>query len=351
MTTKNILISLLLSTTILVCPNCARNTTSRSSQNELWKGQYSLEIKEVLRIGSEDLEDDRYVFSGINDIQFDNLDNVYVLDRKEFRIQVYSPLGIYIKSIPLKKGQGPGEFLRAFMFDIDSANHIYIVDDFLRRVTAIDERGKLIDIMTVRTELGTFVASEDNVLFLTEGGVSSDGYEIHKYHFPDGQLLGAFCKGNRESDTMKRVGGIGEICLDPFGQIYYSFCAPNDIRKFTQQGELLGEFSRLIAAFKPPKRNELGLPYMPVTTKAICSFPDGKVLHVFFDQSSKPYVDYFDIFDNNGNWLLSFNTTHFLTDWFGRLVRVDNEGHIYVESWRPFPHVRKYSLRLTKNHD
>ena len=87
---------------------------------------------------------------------------------------------------------------------------------------------------------------------------------------------------------------------------------------------------------------------MPVMTKAISAFPDGKILHVSFDTSSKPYVNYFDIFDQKGNWLLGFNTNQYLTGWQGRNVEIDRDGNLIIESWVPFPQVIKYGFRIER---
>jgi len=73
-------------------------TGIKSSNTEAWRDLYAVEVKEILRIGSEDLANDPYVFSGINDLRIDAADNVYALDRKEFMIKVFSPTGKYIKT-------------------------------------------------------------------------------------------------------------------------------------------------------------------------------------------------------------------------------------------------------------
>jgi len=328
---------------------CSCNSAKESSHNELWKGKYSIEIEEIFRIGTEDLEDDHYVFSAINDIQFDDLNNLYVLDRKEFRIQVYSGEGKYIKTVPLERGQGPGQFLRALLFDIDEENRIFIADDFQRRITGLDTNGHLIDTMALHSRPGSLVATIENTVFTTNIEATSDGNEIYKYHFPDGKILARFCKGSTETKIMKKVGGMGQICLSQYGQLYYASDLPNDIRIFTRNGELEAKFYRHVPSYSPPKSNELGLPQILVSTKAISSFPDGKLLHTIFDKTVKPYISYFDIYDQDGNWLLSFNTNQFLNDWEGRIAKLDNEGCLYVESWKPFPHIRKYSFRLIEN--
>lgn len=336
---------------ILFSGACIRNNHSQANTSELWSDNYSLEIGELLRIGTDDLEDDRYVFSGINDIETDTSNNIYVLDRKEFRIQVYSKSGDYTKTIKLLKGQGPGDFMRALRFDIDEENRIYIIDDYQRRVTAFDQDGKLIGSMPLAVMPGAVAAGKNNDVFIVSGLLNNERYEINKYSFPDGRLLASFCNTNKTSITMNKVGGNGEISIDPFGQIIFAFFAPDDIHIYSQEGKFIRGFFRFIPSFRPPKTNELGLPDMPVMTKAIGAFPDGKILHVSFDTSSKPYVNYFDIYDRNGNWLLGFNTNQYLTGWQGRNVEIDRDGNLIIESWVPFPQVVKYGFRIERRGD
>ena len=75
-------------------------------------------------------------------------------------------------------------------------------------------------------------------------------------------------------------------------------------------------------------------------------FPDGKLLHTYLDHRVQPPIYCFDVFDKNGDWLISFDTREFIKDKYGRLVRIDGQGHVYMEFWQPFPHIRKYSIEF-----
>lgn len=49
------------------------------------------------------------MFGSISDIQLDSEENIYILDGKNSRIQKFDPKGQFLRSIPIKKGQGPQE--------------------------------------------------------------------------------------------------------------------------------------------------------------------------------------------------------------------------------------------------
>jgi hypothetical protein len=318
----------------------------KADNTEAWKDLYRVEVKELLRIGSEDLANDPYVFSGINDLRFDAADNLYVLDRLEFVIKVFSPTGRYLRTVQLKKGQGPGEFERPSCFDMDPSGDLFIADMTSRRIAELDRQGQHVATMTLRTFPGSIVVDHEGNIFTTGGLVDTSDCELHKYHFPDGKLLNAFCRTNELARWIGKVGGNGNICLSPTGNIIYSFDIPYEIREFTPKGELVRRFSRKIPGWKPPHISNEGLPNSPIMAGDINTFPDGKILQVFLDRRSKPYVFCYDIFDEHGTWLISFDTRQYIKDRSGRMARIDGQGNVYMEFWEPFPHIRKYGIKF-----
>jgi hypothetical protein len=318
----------------------------KSSESEAWKGRYTVEVKELLRIGSEDLADDPYVFSGINDIRIDGSGNVYALDFKELKIKVFTPEGKYLRAYELHKGQGPGEFQRPLWFDIGPNGDLYVVDSDLPRITALNQTGKYVGMMTLRRRPGLIAVGRDGSIYMTGGLLDTSEYEVSKYHFPDGKLLDTFCPTNELARWIGRVGGNGEICVNPQGNVYYSFTIPYDIREFSPSGELLNRFGRKIPSWRPPRISNTGLPDSPIMSLTMGVFPDGKLLCTFLDRRTDPYVYWFDVFDKNGDWLISFDTREYIKDKYGRLVRIDSRGHVYMEFWKPFPHIRKYSIEF-----
>ncbi|MBE3125012.1 MAG: hypothetical protein IMZ57_05065 [Acidobacteria bacterium] len=318
----------------------------KSSDTEAWKGLYRVEVKELLRIGSEDLANDPCMFTGINDLRIDAADNVYALDRREMVIKVFSPTGQYLKAYQLKKGQGPGEFERPLGFAIGPNGDLIIADMTSRRIVKIDQAGNCVDTMTIKTYPGSIAVDRGGSLYMTGGLVDTSEYEVQKYHFPDGKLLASFCPTNELAEWIGRVGGNGEMCLNPRGNILYSFCIPYDIREFTPKGELIHRFGRNLPGWKPPRISYEGLPDSPVMTLDIDTFPDGKIFHVMLDRRAKPYTYCFDVFDEHGTWLISFDTREYIKDKNGRMARIDGQGNVYMEFWEPFPHIRKYSIEF-----
>lgn len=180
---------------------------------------------------------------------------------------------------------------------------------------------------------------------MTAGGLNDpDEFHVYKYHYPDGKILAAFCPSTELSRWIGRVGIEGTICAGPDGHIYYSFGIPYDVREYSPDGRLLNRFARKIPGWKPPRIDNTSLPDSPVITLTMAILPDGKLLHSFFDKRTKPYARCLDVFDKNGDWLIGFAVDPGDPDAFGRLVRIDGQGHVYMEFWRPYPHIRKYNI-------
>ncbi len=102
-------------------------------------GELVLELEEDLSIGS--VEDEKYMFYRIGDIAVDSQNNIYVLDRGNYRVQKFDKDGNYLQTIG-RKGEGPGEFMRPFNIFLDELGNIYVME--LRKLHLFDPKGNYI---------------------------------------------------------------------------------------------------------------------------------------------------------------------------------------------------------------
>jgi len=100
----------------------------------------SVSLTEDLSIGI-DYGDESMMFGSISDIQLDAEENIYILDGKKYRIQVFDPQGGFLRSISLKKGQGPEEVSMLFGFAVHPDGLISIYDRAGNKVLNFDEKG------------------------------------------------------------------------------------------------------------------------------------------------------------------------------------------------------------------
>ena len=123
-------------------------------------GEIKFELEENLSIGRED--DENYLFYRVRGIALDSEENIYVLDKGNFRIQKFDKSGQFLQTIG-RKGQGPGEFQAALGFFIDARNNIY-ADDF-RQIDRFNKQGQFIDSIPLSIYINDIAANaEGNVL-------------------------------------------------------------------------------------------------------------------------------------------------------------------------------------------
>jgi hypothetical protein len=115
----------------------------------------------IYQVGAEEGEEWE-LLSGVNSVAFDAQDNLYILDRNNFRVLVFDPSGKFLRKIG-KQGGGPGEFIAPVSMTITSDGSLVVGD--------IGRRGYSI----FKTD-GTFVK---NVIPEEGVGVGGGGIQAH----------------------------------------------------------------------------------------------------------------------------------------------------------------------------
>ena len=110
-------------------------------------GTIEFDLEEDLSIGNE--EDDNCYFYGSIDIDVDSMGNIYVLDRKNCRIQKFSKNGHFLLTIG-RQGQGPGEFEGLHGLHLDNRDRICVIDR------------RMIQIFNTNGELENYIGQKNN---------------------------------------------------------------------------------------------------------------------------------------------------------------------------------------------
>ena len=107
-------------------------------------GEDVLSMKEDLTLGEKEGREE-YIFSGIHGIQYidvDDNENIYILDDKVSNIRVFDKNGKHLKTIG-KIGQGPGEFQRpAYFIQVTPQKEIMVYDPPTRRFVLFSLEGE-----------------------------------------------------------------------------------------------------------------------------------------------------------------------------------------------------------------
>jgi len=125
--------------------NCMRFSTALLGLIFLFSGITSSDEKSVSLI--EDLSigvgygDENLMFGSVSDIQLDSEENIYILDGKDYRIQIFNPQGEFMRSISIQKGQGPEEVSMLLGFAVHPDGLISLYDRGGGKVLNFDKQG------------------------------------------------------------------------------------------------------------------------------------------------------------------------------------------------------------------
>jgi len=100
-------------------------------------------MMEDLRIGVE-AGDENLMFALINDIDLDAEGNIYVLDVRNYRIQKFDNKGNFLKSVTIKKGEGPQEVPRINTMAVTEKGKIYLLGGNGIKILLFDEHGEFL---------------------------------------------------------------------------------------------------------------------------------------------------------------------------------------------------------------
>lgn len=327
------------------------------SKSEAWKGKKSAQIELLLSVGTDDFDKENYIFGSINDIEVDASGNIYALDARNNRVQKYSAEGKYLSSFGGTEGVGPGDLLDPRRITLDTQNNLYITNLTPRTISIFDPGGNFVKLIKLPAAMplsampGDITVGGNGKLYVAEvRGFSA--HFVNIFNTSSGELAGSICEKFDQDILLTRRGTwTGCLCTDTEGNICFSYFYPYEIRKYSIDGKLLLKFSRHAPFYKPPYLDKRKVLRSVAGTWHLISLPDGKLINLIHHRilkKRKTYV-YLDVFDKNGDWLISIPSDKIDPEWKGMVIASDNQGNIYLPFTAPYPHIRKYSLKFVAN--
>ncbi len=319
---------------------------AKISIKPIWQEKMKMVLIPIMSIGTDNIDDDNFIFSTIGDIAIDRNGCIYVLDVFNYRVQKFSRDGRFQLSIGKGKGEGPGEFILPRSIAVDSQKRLYITDARQFRITVFDSTGGVVATMRTSSMPYHIVVGKEGQIFLTSF-LNFEGERVSKYSLFSKQQVLSFCKPRKECQWIAEAGDGENIALNSEGNVYVAFYYPYDIRIFSSEGKLLNRFARQAKFFKPPKRDENGVMSPSCGVWAMSLLPDNKLITIVFNQEQKKFDFYFDVFDSDGNWLLTVPAKEYGFTW-PRIISSDYEGNLYLDHSEPYPHLIKYKVIFEK---
>ncbi len=229
---KKIIAGIIIFALVLVVPSVLRLSADEGDA-------YSYES--ILQWGSPGAGDGQFLSPTC--VAVDTMDNVYVVDNFNFRIQKFGSNGNLITKWG-KEGFGNGEFLYPACAAIDSMGNVYVTDSYLNRIQKFDSNGNFIKTWGIggigdgefQGPTGIAVDSVDNVYV-------SDflNHRVQKFD-SNGDFIAKWGSGG--SGNGEFLGPMG-IVVDEEGNVYVVDNGNARIQKFDSNGVFITAWGAL----------------------------------------------------------------------------------------------------------
>jgi|GEM_PF-2231783 len=340
----------------------------KNSDNGVWNNTKIMKLEQIIAIGIAE-GDSNYLLVQPIAVTVDDDENIYVCDKGDNKIKVYSKDGQFLKSIG-RKGGGPGELIHPYLLGLTNNDQLVVIDN-QRRANFYSLNAKFLSSFNIKEgrPYSIFCDKKQKKIYLTFliFPFVSDADQYSKMIFSynlSGKNISSFGKlflmgkasSGRQYSSAYVSGDVSNKLFLVFENLYR-------IEIYNSDEKLESVIERDANFFPKPELVELSVPVKMLLTrseiKAINFFPDGKFLLTIFDKGEAFAADYknysrnpnaipdqfkvhYDLFDSEGHFLQSF-LANFKE--FGVIAHIDFKGYVYtVSSPDQIPVVRKYQL-------
>ena len=290
-------------------------------------------IKE-LSVGVES-GDERYVFAGIENIALDSQENIYILDRKNYRIQKFDKDGNFLKSVEVEKGEGPEEVSLILGMAVTEKGKIYALDSSGTKMLIFNEGGEFLYSFRIDFRAVNITSySEERVLVL---GMNKN----HIFHVftQEGEHLDSFGKPFEIPTKHSQYKNFPQLKLprradgSRYGKTFLVNPHRYEIRVY-EGNEIRRVIRHESESFNPLEikladegRFGMMFPWVPVLEHKTR-------LYVTMKEFGQDTVHQLDIFEKD-NYIGSLKVK-------GYAYAIDKKGHLYFAEEEEFPRVVRY---------
>jgi sugar lactone lactonase YvrE len=166
--------------------------------------------------------------------------SVYVSDTGNFRVQVFTAGGRYVRSIG-EFGNGPGQFTWPFDLAVDADGNLYVADDKEQTLAKLTPTGQQLWRRGGLGEADPLLQGHEHLsTFDSEGRLLTTNDDRGKVLLldPDGSVATTL------PVTRPWPDGVCDTTLDPSGRLYLASCKPNsDVEVYAMDGKPLAAWT------------------------------------------------------------------------------------------------------------
>ena len=294
-------------------------------------------LKEDLRIGVE-YGDENTMFAAISDVELDNDGNIYILDLKNFRIQVFDNTGGFHKSIPLSKGQGPAEIGAFTKMAVLPDGTIGLLDFYERKILLLAKNGEYIRSFKLNFQPRDMVSMDSSFVVL---GFNKNRI-LHEIDL-EGGFVASFCEPFSIPPN-----------LSPYKEMTHIRMPMRLDRSATGEILLLNPFAYEITVFKDKIKQHIIKGTNPIFKPLRIAKASGDQISLLFPLAHVQIADGLllsTIVETKGLNEMTCHMDIFQDGKFresltlkGLPLATDSQGCLYVSEQEDFPQLVRYSL-------
>ena len=165
--------------------------------------------------------------------------SVYVADTGNFRVQVFTPAGRFVRSIG-EFGNGPGQFTWPFDLAVDADGNVFVADDKEQTLAKLSPSGRQLWRRGGLAETDERLQGHEHLAMVDADGrllTVNDDRGLVMLLGPDGSVAHTL------SPASLGPGGVCDATLDPAGRYFLASCfTPSGLEVFAADGTQVGDW-------------------------------------------------------------------------------------------------------------
>jgi hypothetical protein len=275
----------------------------------IWEKSPRISLNKIKEIGDIEAESEDVAFYMPLDMALDQAGNLHILDTGNHRIQIFSPDGVFLRTIG-QKGQGPGEFNFPGSLDIDAQGILIVASPFIKKIQFLGPDGVETDSVTITEDFSEFLRSLNSGELISSVrrrfGLPEEG---DKNKGPDpllqimdrkGKVIKTFGEPrDYKHDLVNSTGNNVRFAVGGDGHVYVAFRFQNRLEKYTPDGEIVWTADKKLNfnADKPINKGNIERsgggsisiesPRMNACSEAVAVDDAGRIWVISFDRQLK----------------------------------------------------------------